>query len=448
MKKREKGINQINGANQVAMINSSNNNVTIINNPVEYMSYLIKNGKLEEVVELLSEVNKKTETLHPMYPHYTYNQVKIGSKIAFKHTPVNEIAAKKYPLKFKGKLSITDPDFNNNETIEEFLTRKHFLQEKVSIDVKYIETWIGEQLIQDSISLEQQAIKDGEWFIIPKELPSPVKAKLVMTEETDIVIIDYLELRVTNIDKSGNKLEISNSFQKNSPIQLVLTIPISSFFDDNSSVVKNSKFNIQIRENFEGKLSAEKIFLEFMKYAGLSSKMKFIDIEKNKVFFSSENLHLDKPEDFSEVDDRISLLKDLKQIQDELDVEFKLSEIIYEQDFEMIQILKSIIEDKEVITKIENLNAIIDNKEALEKLISDVRGKPFMISGQEEKVIKLFGVSINLNIQYKFENLVVKDLERVKRKLEILEEGETAKIDFVPGTKNKAITRYSILERE
>lgn len=114
----------------------------------------------------------------------------------------------------------------------------------------------------------------------------------------------------------------------------------------------------------------------------------------------------------------------------------------------MIQILKSIIEDKEVITKIENLNAIIDNKEALEKLISDVRGKPFMIAGQEEKVIKLFGVSFNLNIQYKFENLVVKDLERVKRKLEILEEGETAKIDFVPGTKNKAITRYSILESE
>ena len=61
-----------------------------------------------------------------------------------------------------------------------FLQENTFLKEKVSIDMKYIETWIGEQLIDDSISIEQHAINNGEWFILPRELPPPIKAKLVL----------------------------------------------------------------------------------------------------------------------------------------------------------------------------------------------------------------------------------------------------------------------------
>src|SRR5690606_26873294 len=104
-----------------------------------------------------------------------------------------------------GRLAINDADFNEDETLGEFLTRKYFSQEKISIDIKYLETWIGEQLIDDPLSIEQQAINDGEWFILPRKLPPPIKAKLVLTEETDRVIIDYLELRITSINNKENK---------------------------------------------------------------------------------------------------------------------------------------------------------------------------------------------------------------------------------------------------
>lgn len=441
----KKEINQNNGTNQVALFKSNNNQITIINNPVDYMTSLIKDGRIEEAAKVFADVHKKTESLHPLYPLYRYKPIEIGSKIAFKHSPANEKIAEAYPLRFKGKFSISDSDFNEDETLGDFLTRKYFSQEKIKIDIKYIETWIGEQLIQDSISLEQQVINDGEWFILPKKLQPPIKAKLVLTEEIDRVIIDYLELRITSINNKEKSVVISNVHQNNSPIILTLTIP--GIFDENPETGNPSKFNIKIRENFEGKVIAEKTFLEFMKYVGRSSKMTLIDIERHKLFFTAENINLDQPEDFQETDDRISLLSDLQQIENALDIEFQLPEIIYEEDLEKIEILKSIIEDKEIIAKIENFSAVFESKEALEKLIYDIKDKPIMITSHEEKVIMLFGVRIeNIHVDHRFENLIVKSPDRIKKKLEFLDDGETAKVEFIPGTKNTVITRYSIVD--
>ena len=122
-------------------------------------------------------------------------------------------------------------------------------------------------------------------------------------------------------------------------------------------------------------------------------------------------------------------------------------QIMHAEELEKIQILKAIIEDREVITKIENFSAVFDNKEGLEKLINDAKDKPIMITGEEEKVIELLGVRFeNINVNHRIENLVVKNPDRIKKKLEYLDDGETAKVEFITGTKNTVITRYSIAD--
>jgi hypothetical protein len=439
----KKGINQSEGVNQVALINSNDNQVTIINSPNDYMSWLIKNGEIEEAVEVFAKVYKQTEKLHPLYPLYTYKPIEVGSKFVFEHSPANKTIAEKLPLQFRGKFTINDRDFNDGETLGEFFTRKYFSQEKISLDMKYIETWIGEQLIEDSISIEQHAVNDGEWFILPRELPPPIKAKLVLTEQADRVIIDYLELRVTEVNNKENRIEINNNHQENSPIIVTLTIP--SIFMNNTAIGNSSKFNIKIRENYDGKIIAEKTFLEFMKYVELSSRMSLIDVETQKLFFTAESIKLDNPEDIQDIDNRLSLLTDLLRIESVLHVEFQLPEIIYEEDFEKIQILKAIVEEKEITTKIENFSAVFDNKDALQKMVYEVKDSPIMITGHEERVIDLFGVMFeNIKVTHRFENLVVKSPDRIKKKLEYLDEGETVKVEFTPGTRNIVISRYYI----
>ena len=105
----------------------------------------------------------------------------------------------------------------------------------------------------------------------------------------------------------------------------------------------------------------------------------------------------------------------------------------------------AIIEEKEIKTKIENFSAVFDNKEALHKMIYEVKDSPIMITGHEEKVIDLFGVKFeNIKVTHRFENLIIKNPDRIKKKLEYLDEGETVKVEFVPGTRNIVITRYYI----
>lgn len=438
----KKEINQSEGVNQVALINSNDNQVTIINSPTDYMSWLIKNGKLEEAVEAFTTVYKQTEKLHPLYPLYTYKPIEIGSKIVFEHSPANRTIAKTLPLQFKGKFAINDQDFKEGETLGEFFTRKFYSQEKISIDMKYIETWIGEQLIQDVISIEHHAVTEGEWYIQPGELPPPIKAKLVLSEQ-DRAIIDYLELRVTEVNSKQNKIEISNKHQQNSPIVITLTIP--NRFVNNEYLDNSSKFNIKIREKYQGRIIAEKTFLEFMKYVELCSKMSLIDLETQKVFFTTESMKFDEPEEFQNIDKRLLLLSDLLRIENELDVEFQLPDLIEEEDFDKIHILKSIIEEKEIATSIENFSAVFDDKLALKKMIYEIEDNPIMVTGNEQKTIDLFNVKFeNIKVTHRFENLVVKDPDRIKKKLDLLDEGETVKVEFIPGTKNTVTTRYNM----
>lgn len=442
----KKEINQDEGVNQVALVNSNENEITIINSPIEYMSWLIENGKLKEASEVFAKLYKQAEKIHPLHPNYTYKPVEFGSKLVFEHRPANKQIAEQLPLKHKGSFSIKDKDISNSETFRELLTRKYFSQEKISIDMKRIETWIGDKLIDNPFSLEQHAVKEAEWFIVPEKLPPPIKTKLVVSEnEIDRVIIDYIELRVIDISKKEDedKITISNIHQENSPIVLSLTLPC--IFSNELSIMGSSKFDFKVRENFEGTVIGEKTFLELMKYTNQSSKLILIEIEQQKEFFKAEDMNLNNPQDSKYTDDRIAILSELMRIENTLEVQFQLPEKMGHDDFEKIEILKAIVENKEIITEIDKFSTVFDNKDVLQKMVYNIKDKPITITDQEDKEIELFGVKFdNIEALYTFENLIVKNPERVRKKLEYFEEGETVKVEFKPGTKNFVKIRYKI----
>ncbi|WP_240378021.1 hypothetical protein [Bacillus piscicola] len=439
-----KEINQNNALNQVALINSKGNQVNIVNNPIEYISMLIEQGKFEEAVGILKEVTDQVEKLHPLYPHYSFTPVNIGSKIAFEHRPASKEVAKKYPLHFKGSFSITEGQATEGETFEDLVTRKYFSQEKISIDMKYIETWIGDELINNEFSLEHHAVEEGEWFIVPEKLPFSIKAKLVLVEEIERVLVDYLELSITEVDNKRNRMVISNIRQENSPVVLSLIMP-NIFVHDSPTEEEKIKFNIRVRESFERNVRAEKVFLEFLKYARKCSEMRLIALETQNIFFSSKNVRLDDSQDIQGLNERLLLLSELTRIEDEFDIRFQLPDIMGDEDYEKIEVLKAVINKKEITSKIENFSTNFDDKDTVQKFINDVEDKPLMITANENKVFELFGVPFkNIEAKHTFENLVVKNPERIKKKLEYFDEGDTIKVELKPGTKNYLVTLYSV----
>lgn len=439
-------ITQGNGVNQIAISNSDNNQITIINNPKDHISYLIRNGEIQEAVDEFAKVYKQIGQLHPLHPLYTYKPVTLGSKIVLEHQPLNSEIAKKYPIKYRGRFSIIDKDIEVGETIDEFIRRKHIAQEEIAIDIKFIETWIGQKRIVDPLSFEQNAIQEGSWYILPDPPPPPIKAKLVFKGPEDKVIIDFLELRTTKISRKDNIGIISNDHQKKSP--LLFSFTIKNLFKNELSTKKlDVNINIKIREGFERTVIAEIMYLTFMKYINISGKMSLVDLEKGADFLvaqtASETFHHDE----KAIDERLLLLNDLRIIEDYFNVDFHIPDTIVDDDFRKIEILKAIIEEKEVVTGLKNFSATFNSIDGLEKLITDTRDRPIMVTADSSTRlnINIFSAIVpNINMSYKVEDIKVKNPEKIQKKIELFDEGDIIKVEFIPGKKNKLSTRYSI----
>lgn len=439
-------VNQSNGLNQIAISNSNNNQVTIINSVKDHISYLIRSGKRQEAVDEFAEVFKQIGKIHPLHPLYIYKPTELGSKIVFEHHPINADIAKQFPIKYRGRFSIIDKDLKAGETINEFLSRKHFKQEKVQIDVKYIETWIGEEKIIDPISLEQNAIKEGKWYMLPAPLPPPIRAKLVSTGLEDNIIIDYLELRTTKINRTDNIGVISNEHQKDSPVLFSLTI--KNFFNNDLTTNRfDIDMNFKIREDFERTVVAEIIFLTFLKCSYSNGRMTLSDLEKGVNFFEAQPSNLDTDYDAKTVDERLSLLNDLRLMEHYFCVKFHLPDNMEDEDFRKFEILKAIMDEKEVVTGLKNFNATFNGIDGLKRLIDDAEEKSIKITADssDQLNINLFGAEINnINMSYTIEDIKIKNPERIKEKIRLFDEGEIIKVEFIPGEKNKLSTRYSV----
>lgn len=74
-----------------------------------------------------------------------------------------------------------------------------------------------------------------------------------------------------------------------------------------------------------------------------------------------------------------------------------------------VQTKLAIVEDSEIITEIDSFDAVFDSKDALQRMVYDIKDRPVMITGQEDQVIELFGVRFErIKVSYTLENLIVK----------------------------------------
>ena len=63
-------------------------------------------------------------------------------------------------------------------------------------------------------------------------------------------------------------------------------------------------------------------------------------------------------------------------------------------------------------------------------------GKPMAISYVGTCTITLWGTAMTVDFMRTFKMAYIKDLERIKQKVAVLDEGDTLKITFIPGTDN------------
>lgn len=445
---KKKKIEQKDALVQVGLQDSDNNEVTVIVSPTEMIEKLMKQGRYEEAIAEVKKVHDLVGQNHPFYPYYQYKAIPFGNKMVLQHEPLDKEIAKRYPLSFKGKVTIDENEFEADESLEEMLTRKRFSQEIVKIDMNFLETWIGEQKIENDFTLEHEAAKDGEWVIMPGKLPPPLKVKLVLRGDKEHTIVEYLEIRLTRISKKDNLMVISNEQQENSPYLLKLLIDLKD--EQKQKQTFKGKVNFLLRKDFIGLVNPEKTILKFLKYTQECDSLDIVDLERQKSIFETQEFSVDDVESLEVIDRKLAFLNELIEIEDFFDVKFRLGTEISSADFKNIDILNSIIKKQPIKNTFEEISLMFSDKKSILSFYQNtVDGKGILITAEEreEKEIQLFGASIkNICTKRTLDNVKFANPEKLEHKLKYMEEGDTVNVKFIPGTKNEINYEYSLQE--
>ena len=445
---KKKRIEQKDALVQVGLQDSDNNEVTIIVSPREMIQKLMKQGRYEEAIAEVKKAHDLVGQNHPFYPYYQYKTIPFGNKMVLQHEPLDKEIAKRYPLSFKGKVTIDENEFEAGESLEEMLTRKRFSQEMVKIDMNFLETWIGEQKIENDFTLEHEAAKDGEWVIMPEKLPPPLRVKLVLRGDKEHIIVDYLEIRLTRISKKDNLMVISNEQQESSPYLLKLLIDFKD--EQKQKQTFKGKVNFSVSKDFAGLVKTEKTILKFIKHTQECDTLDIVDLERQKSIFVTEEFSVDDTESLEVIDRKLAFLNELIEIEVFFDVEFRMGTEISSADYKNIDILKSIIKKEPTKNTFEETSLTFSDKKSISSFCKNIiDSKGVLISAEErkEKEINLFGASIkNIYTKWKFDNVRVADFEKLKNKLKYMEEGDAINVKFIPGTKNEVSCEYRLQE--
>ncbi|SCC33156.1 Uncharacterized protein BCZB5J_02619 [Bacillus cereus] len=421
---------------------SGNNNLAIQNSEVnivvsifDQLEAFAGRGMFDEVANLMESICKFIGTKHPLYPHYKYKPVQFGDKFILEHEPLSVEAKEKYPLTHRGKFTISQDQLDGYNNIHELLEDAFFKQEEIEINMSAFTTWLGDHLVETPNL--GTSFTNGKWVIAPEPLPEPLKLKLYFKGDTDINIIDYLEMGVSG--KEGNEfILIDNSKQKNAKLLVSLLLPINIKSEEQYTIITNAKINLKIKEEFQNNVAAMRSLFYFFKL--VADKSKSIALKN-----LSENTDFLVISDFSLNDDIVDFEKDyqladrLYKIEQYYNITFTVPEVIDVHEWEAIEILELNMENKPLIRKLNTLTMNLDDKKSIVNILNlfesekTVKKLKLIQTGPNAR-IELFNSVIPIEkIEIVYNSLRIDDIKRLRGKLEYMDEGETIKVSFIPG---------------
>ncbi|EPC8419172.1 hypothetical protein ACR3AO_001744 [Bacillus wiedmannii] len=437
---------QVDGQNNLVINRSKNVSVVVHQNTaIDELSKLLSTGDLRGAAMMFSELQRFMSSKHPFAPHYMYEPIQIGSKVVFEHQPTSEYAAKEFPLMYKGKFKIVDKNIPKLGNINEVLKYAYLNRQQIEIDMLSLEAWIKQTQVS---SITEQLDGDNiQWFIKPIDEPETVLLKLSLENENiGLGIADYLEMTLGDFNEVEKTFVINNNRQVNS----FLVVEIILQFDNlqgtsEDEVVVNGKVNIVVRDKFQHRVDAQLALLNFIDGTRLGKDIVFTDLQKHRVFLVGKNYKADE-EQTENIQQSLSLFKRLKKLEEFFNVVFDVPEELNISDFEAVEVLEAAMNQTLVISKFEFLDTEVNEREKLSSILD--------IFSKETKGVKLtavykgidtylFGTHIHLSkLERSYNNLVVADTDKLKKKYELMDEGDIINVRYNPGTNDEIQDKY------
>lgn len=375
---------------------------------------LIQNGKLDEAQTFLSGTLNAISSQHPLYPKYGYNVRYSNGKSIWGSEPLSKEAAKEFPPKIVGKCMVRVGTKNSNEVddIEEYSYRN---QEPIIIKILDAKKLLGDVI--DPLQWEVEQFIGKEQVVPPRPFPPAVPCILIINDK---IIYDYILLRTERIT-NDTTFVFSNIEQDDSDLKISLTVDLLNTSTD---------FKVDINPSNNKSLLK---YVEFMNLFDSNTKLTIQVLPSHGVFFEGNIKNINYKSSFENIEDEIAFLKNITYLEDKFHKVINIPTEIYQDDMDTIQYLVSVMKGegyKGTWTGVDfEIKLMPENRTVLLRK-EDI---PLTISFLAEISVNLFDETFTIpNIRRTFEKAYYKNIEKVVKLAEILDNGDIIKIEFTP----------------
>lgn len=372
----------------------------------------------DEIKKMLDHISLE----HPYYPHfgYDYQNGMILSK------PLTAEAKKLYPPKyvFTGPVKIGNQYYNNPNGNPLDYSYRH--QIPITLEISKATKLLGEK--PDPRQDEMAGLEGQKLIASPPEFP-PAFPCAIKVGET--IFFEYILLRTQEILDDGTYI-IGNKDQGGS---FYFEIRI------NPQIPSSPDFSMKIRN------ATNRELLNFVRFMTTLSKEKDLHIY---VLALGEDIiagyinSIDYQTGFSSVDEEIDFLERVCVIEDYFHIQLNPhGEISYKEYKTVIQI-SDLIRNEEVLgTWNEATFTGVLTQHFREELINmDKEEYRFSYVGISH--VELFGAEFEFRFMRTFKDAQMVDIEKVRRKAEVLDDGDEIKITFRAGNDKRTIDTLKI----
>lgn len=385
--------------------------------PEHYLE-LVKMGNFRSIENDLSLVLDTISLEHPLPNDYKFDL--LNRKV--RSVPRTEDALHKYPPKLvcKGTMRVDGvTEISPNLDIIEYADRH---QITIAIDITEAKKYLGE--IEDPIQHEAEEFVGHTLVRQPKPFPPAFPCQIAIN---DHVAFEYIELRTQEILDDGRYI-ISNREQNG--CHFLITIALSI---DNSNIPFTFSITTHNANN-KDILQSLRFTQECLNGGRLAIRM----LNTGQDLMTGIASHFSYDRGFNSIEEEIDFLSRVVDIEDYYDRTLKIPHDIYEKDAFLVSYVSELVRgEKNSFEWAElTINGVVSRKfrEQVQAMDENVH----TLTGLGTCEIDIFGEVFDVPIIRQYRCAVIKDLEKLKRKVEALEDGDPIKLIYKAGDDNIA----------
>ncbi len=372
---------------------------------------LANDGRLDVVEKNLSGLFTALNSTHDLRPYYGFA---MDEQTRLKSIPLRPDAVELYPphmevtaTSFKlGGLPVQRIDSNT-------FSCAYRSQSLIEFDVVTAKKYLGD--IPDPIQHEADGLSGAHMVVKPPSFPEAFPCSVIVDDE---IMVDYLLLRTKRIEEDGTAI-VTNDEQKNFNFRVTLMINAAT-----------TNLTLTITPVNPSNVEALK-YRQFLKKAKSAKNVALKSLKHNTILISSKANLI--PHDCENLDLEIEFLKRVIAIENYFHVVLHISEEITMEDHRLMDYLYSMIIDGKYCGTCSRFTMSFDLSQELKKSISDVGDSAFGFAYNMNVKAVLFDQKLCFQIIRKIDCLRLENFEKIKAKLDVLDDGDILKVAFISG---------------